>query len=72
MPTKSGTAQKVVPFSWLERPHWFLVFQLLQYPQAGNLYQFQAHGIIVTLRFSKQNGGSVCVAYLQLPPSSIY
>ena len=29
IPRKSGTAQKVVPFSRLERPDWFLVFQLL-------------------------------------------
>ena len=38
---KSGTAQKVVPLSRLERPDWFLVFQL---HLPGNLYQFQAHG----------------------------
>ena len=40
IPRKSGTAQKVVPFSRLERPDWFLVFQL---HLPGNLYQFQAH-----------------------------
>ena len=28
IPRKSGTAQKVLPFSRLERPDWFLVFQL--------------------------------------------
>ena len=27
IPRKSATAQKVVPFSRLERPDWFLVFQ---------------------------------------------
>ena len=41
IPRKSGTAQKVVPFSRLERPYWFLLFQL---HLPGNLYQFQAHG----------------------------
>ena len=41
IPRKSRTAQKVVPFSRLERPYWFLVFQL---HLPGNLYQFQAHG----------------------------
>ena len=41
IPRKSGTTQKVVPFSRLERPDWFLVFQL---HLSGNLYQFQAHG----------------------------
>ena len=41
IPGESGTAQEVVPFSRLERPDWFLAFQL-QYP--GSLYQFQAHG----------------------------
>ena len=41
IPRKSGTAQKVVPFSRLELPDWFLVFQL-HLPR--NLYQFQAHG----------------------------
>ena len=43
IPRKSGTAQKVVPFSRLERPDWFLVFQL---HLPGNLYQFQAQGLI--------------------------
>ena len=41
IPRKSGTAQKVVPFSRLERPDWLLVFQL---HLPGNLSQFQAHG----------------------------
>ena len=41
IPRKFGTAQKVVPFSRLERSDCFLVFQL---HLSGNLYHFQAHG----------------------------
>lgn len=40
---KSENAQKVVPFSRLERPVWFLVFKF-QYSGNLQLNQFQAHG----------------------------
>ena len=66
IPGKNETAQKVVPFSRLERPNWFLALQL-QHP--GNLNQ-----IITAISFRQELiwCTSVSVACSQLPPWSTY
>ena len=57
IPGKRGTAQKVVPFSRLERPDWFLAFQL-------HLPVFftssRPTAIKLSPPFRKQNGGREC------------
>ena len=52
IPRKSGTAQKVVPFSRLERPDWFLAFQL---HLPGNLYQFRPRPTVIDILQTKSN-----------------